>query len=80
MTEIEPLFRSDAFSADGCLYEMRSKVHFVDLAGSERFQEAFQPINSGLLALNNVTAALGDPRRKVRHYIVYKIIYWLLKN
>lgn len=69
---------------DGCLCEVRSKLHFVDLAGSERldatngvavadgagFQEPF-PINSGLLALSNVTAALGDPRRKASH-----IPYW----
>ncbi len=72
---------------DGCLYEVCSKLHFVDLAGSERlglgvtsneiddpqtagFQEPFS-INSGLLALSNVTAALGDPRRKASH-----VPYW----
>ena len=58
----------------------------MDLAGSERlnaanggvatgnataFQEPFNPINSGLLALSNVTAALGDPRRKASH-----VPYW----
>jgi hypothetical protein len=34
------------------------------------FQEPFS-INSGLLALSNVTAALGDPRRKASH-----VPYW----
>lgn len=68
------------------MYEVCSKLHFVDLAGSERLglgianheeqptQTAFQEpfiINSGLLALSNVTAALGDPRRKASH-----VTYW----
>lgn len=72
---------------DGYLFEVSSKLHFVDLAGSERlsgnvnhgdnamhtggFQEPGQPINSGLLALSNVTAALGDPRRKASHQVPY---------
>ncbi|KAM8982882.1 kinesin-like protein KIF27 [Ara ararauna] len=53
-----------------------SKFHFVDLAGSgkvtktgntgERFKESIQ-INSGLLALENVISALGDPKRKSVH-------------
>ena len=38
--------------------------------GAAGFQE-LSPINSGLLALSNVTAALGDPRRKASH-----IPYW----
>ena len=63
---------------------MQSKLHFVDLAGSEGLNAtngfangsavAFQepvPINSGLLALSNVIAALGDPRRKASH-----VPYW----
>lgn len=70
---------------DGRLYEVRSKLHFVDLAGSERLSGIHveggannataytepSPINSGLLALSSVTAALGDPRRKASH-----IPYW----
>ena len=72
---------------DGCIFEVSSKLHFVDLAGSERlsgnlnngegslhpvgFQEPGMPINSGLLALSNVTAALGDPRRKASHQVPY---------
>lgn len=50
-----------------------SKFHFVDLAGSERviktgntgerLRESIH-INRGLLALGNVIAALGDPKRK----------------
>lgn len=84
---IENLIRVDIVMdvLDGCLYEVRSKLHFVDLAGSERlsgihveggtnsatvFTEP-SPINSGLLALSSVTAALGDPRRKASH-----IPYW----
>lgn len=82
------LYMQQAWTQDGCLYEVCSKLHFVDLAGSERlglgvtsnhgisdvqlseFQEPFS-INSGLLALSNVTAALGDPRRKASH-----VPYW----
>jgi len=79
------IYIQQAWTQDGCLYEVRSKLHFVDLAGSERLSglhteggansaTAFtepSPINSGLLALSSVTAALGDPRRKASH-----IPYW----
>lgn len=79
------IYIQQAWTQNGCLYEVRSKLHFVDLAGSERlsgihveggtnsatvFTEP-SPINSGLLALSSVTAALGDPRRKASH-----IPYW----
>ena len=42
----------------------------VDDTITTGFQEPFS-INSGLLALSNVTAALGDPRRKASH-----VPYW----
>ena len=65
------IYIQQAWTQDGCLYEVRSKLQFFDLAGSDRLNEAAVPVNSGLLALNNVIAALGDPRRKASH-----IPYW----
>lgn len=53
-----------------------SKIHFVDLAGSERLKRTNAvgerakesiSINSGLLALGSVIAALSDDSGKVRH-------------
>lgn len=53
-----------------------SKLHFVDLAGSERLKRTNArgdraresiSINSGLLALGNVIAALGDETRRATH-------------
>jgi kinesin family protein 4/21/27 len=59
---------------------VRAKLHLVDLAGSERnkrtgavgtrLREAIN-INSGLLALGNVIAALADDRRG-RHHVPYR--------
>jgi len=52
--------------------ESTSRMSFVDLAGSERFGSNVDGgYNSGLLALNNVITALGDPRRKAHH-----VTYW----
>ncbi|XP_065566711.1 kinesin-like protein kif7 isoform X2 [Artemia franciscana] len=52
--------------------ESTSRMSFVDLAGSERFGSNVDGgYNSGLLALNNVITALGDPRRKAHH-----VPYW----
>lgn len=44
--------------------------HGISDVQLSEFQEPFS-INSGLLALSNVTAALGDPRRKASH-----VPYW----
>ena len=43
----------------------RSTVRFVDLAPSNQVYSSQSTVNLGLLALNNVVSALGDPRRNV---------------
>nr|CAD1839603.1 unnamed protein product [Ananas comosus var. bracteatus] len=83
MHKLDPIMTSDGSMIEDLNEDcLCAKLHLVDLAGSERakrigsddlkFKEGVH-INKGLLALGNVTSALGDEKkRKEGAYVPYR--------